>query len=78
MTMLAIIVALIALAAIAGGVGEGLPEDGRSGTLFYAFATLATLILLVVFVSAVGPCVVAPTVSQLSQIVSQLSHAYGL
>lgn len=75
MTMLAAIVTTIALTAIMAGVlkieGDGLPEDRRSGNLFYGFAALAALILLVVFVSVFAPGV-AESVSRLSHDLHEL------
>ena len=75
MTILAAIMATIALTAIMAGAlkieGDGLPEDRRSGILFYGFATLAALILLVVFVSVFAGGV-AESVSQLSHDLHEL------
>lgn len=63
------------LAAIMAGAleieGDGLPEDRRSGILFYGFATFAALILLVVFVWVFAGGV-AESVSQLSHDLHEL------
>lgn len=75
MTILALIMATIALMAIMAGAAkiedDGLPGDRRSGVLFYGFAAFAALILLVVFVSVFAPGV-AESVSQVSHDLHEL------
>ena len=75
MTMLAAILTMLALAAIMAGVlkieGDDPSEDRRSGNLFYGFAALAALILLVVFVSVFAPGV-AESVSRVSHDLHEL------
>lgn len=75
MTMLAAILTMLALAAIMAGAleikGDDPSEDRRSGVLFYGFATLAALILLVVLVSVFAGGV-AESVSRVSHDLHEL------